>query len=627
MKHWNGVWKTITLLAVILSVGLALWLSMAAEKLNRGMPITIWEYHWGDALDDPGMSGHLYDSSVWTPTAKPLNPPGRDGNPVLWLRTKLPPSEWQEPSILVRIDQSFRVYENYNLIYQFGKFDANGESRYQGTPPRLIPLGSFRMGEQIYFRVYSDGPNIGMSEWPMVGSRSDFLLASLRQQAIPFTLGCFYILMGGLSLYPFSRLRQLPFLSFGCFAFLFGVYCLCRTALVYLFYDNPPFWMYTELISLIGGCAAIMALVAQLFAAKDWLGRVMMLLWKLHLLYGAVYLTTAAFGWVKVLDGLRLYQLLLLPSIGLSLFYMLKFAWKGNGEAQTLTGGMVAFSFTALIDIWDNIFLPDFDLPSVTYLGMLYLVLSLIVVLIGRAKEVLNRLRSSEKLSIAGQLAAGIAHEIRNPMTVISGNLQLMLMRKEQESSVRLMLSEVNRINEIMNEFLVLARPNAPQFVDCDVGRSLQDVLDLFRNQADTRGITFDYNRVGLPCVLRGDPNQLKQVFINIVKNAIEAMPNGGRICVRIVKKSRDRFLIRIADEGTGIDEKDLAKLSTPFFTTKENGTGLGLSISRKIVEEHGGTLRWKAAYPKGTVVEIELPVRVKWWAPVREQEPSEAGL
>lgn len=217
-------------------------------------------------------------------------------------------------------------------------------------------------------------------------------------------------------------------------------------------------------------------------------------------------------------------------------------------------------------------------------------------------------LRRSEKLTTVGQLAAGVAHEIRNPLTTLRGFLQLQKESKKLAlSHVSLMLSELDRINLIVGEFLILAKPQATRFVVKDVRNVLQDVIALMNSEALLHNIEFRSSFTEEDCRISCEENQLKQVFINLLKNAIEAMPGGGMIHIQITGK-RDNICISITDEGEGIPEEMISKIGDPFFTGKETGTGLGIMVSQRIISSHKGMMEIKSKVGIGTTVGVMLP-------------------
>lgn len=217
-------------------------------------------------------------------------------------------------------------------------------------------------------------------------------------------------------------------------------------------------------------------------------------------------------------------------------------------------------------------------------------------------------LRRSEKLTTVGQLAAGVAHEIRNPLTTLQGFLQLQQQKQQiVPLHIELMLSELARINLIVSEFLILAKPQAVHFQLKDVRSILSDVISLLDSQAHLCGIEFETRFSNAPALVHCEENQLKQVFINIVKNSIEAMAEGG-IIVLDQQLVQDSVVISIADQGEGIPEEMLPKLGEPFFTNKESGTGLGLMVSQRIIQAHKGSLEIQSEFGRGAVVTIMLP-------------------
>lgn len=218
-------------------------------------------------------------------------------------------------------------------------------------------------------------------------------------------------------------------------------------------------------------------------------------------------------------------------------------------------------------------------------------------------------LRRSEKLTTVGQLAAGVAHEIRNPLTTLRGFLQL-----QQQNEVLnlkhndIMMSELDRINLIVSEFLILAKPQAVHFQKKDVRYIVSDVISLLDSQAHLLGIVFNLQVTEEPALVYAEENQLKQVFINLLKNSMEAMSKGGMIMIHLFLEG-ESVKIFIRDQGTGIPAEMLSKLGEPFFTSKETGTGLGLMVSQRIIQSHKGTLDIESTEGEGTTALVQLPI------------------
>lgn len=218
-------------------------------------------------------------------------------------------------------------------------------------------------------------------------------------------------------------------------------------------------------------------------------------------------------------------------------------------------------------------------------------------------------LRRSEKLTTVGQLAAGVAHEIRNPLTTLRGFLQMQQKTKSiNQLHTDIMLSELDRINLIVSEFLILAKPQAVHFQVRDVRFAIGDVISFLDSEAHLHNIEFKVHFSSCPVLVHCEENQLKQVFINIIKNAMEAMPSGGLITVTLNGDSDRDAVIQITDEGIGIPKENLQKIGEPFYTNKEKGTGLGVMVSQRIIESHKGTMDITSEIGKGTVVTLTLP-------------------
>ncbi|WP_158289354.1 MHYT domain-containing protein [Paenibacillus flagellatus] len=223
-----------------------------------------------------------------------------------------------------------------------------------------------------------------------------------------------------------------------------------------------------------------------------------------------------------------------------------------------------------------------------------------------RAEE---QYRRSDKLNVAGQLAAGVAHEIRNPLTSIKGFLHLMRTGGDRKELYDIVQSEVEQIDRIITEFLLLAKQQPAQYRRTNLADLLDNVLALLNAQAHMNNIeivaSFEPDIPDIWC----DDDQIRQVFVNLLKNAIESMTEKGMIVLELRKKGDKEVLIRIVDEGIGISEELKTRLGEPFYSTKEKGTGLGLMVTFKIIQEHKGTIRYQNGNVRGTAVEVTLPV------------------
>ncbi|WP_223702335.1 ATP-binding protein [Sutcliffiella deserti] len=223
-------------------------------------------------------------------------------------------------------------------------------------------------------------------------------------------------------------------------------------------------------------------------------------------------------------------------------------------------------------------------------------------------KKTESYIQNAEKLSVVGELAAGVAHEIKNPLTILKGFIQLIQANRFNETYLAIMLKEIERIDQITNEFLVLSRPTVQEKSLYNIQKLFVEIEVLLSSFAIVKNIEIVHHYQDTPAIYC-DGNQLKQVFINIVKNSVEAVDYNGKINIVIEPYNKKNILIRIMDNGNGFPEHILSKVGQPFLTTKENGNGLGIIICKRIVENiHKGELNIYNEENGGAVVDIILP-------------------
>jgi signal transduction histidine kinase len=240
------------------------------------------------------------------------------------------------------------------------------------------------------------------------------------------------------------------------------------------------------------------------------------------------------------------------------------------------------------------------------------------------AAAVLDRLRQierdalrAEQLAWAGQMAAGIAHEVRNPLTAIKLLVQALADGRGGGTRLRprdaqVLEEEIVRLEQIISTFLDFARPPRPDKKPVEVGPLVGQVADRVRARADLQGVAVEVSAPARPVVAELDPNQLQQVLYNLLFNALDAQPGGGRVRVTVADEddpSGERAVtIRVEDDGPGLPAEVRDRVFEPFVSTKETGLGLGLSICRRIVEGHGGTIRAADREGGGTAFTVRLP-------------------
>jgi two-component system sensor histidine kinase PilS (NtrC family) len=239
-------------------------------------------------------------------------------------------------------------------------------------------------------------------------------------------------------------------------------------------------------------------------------------------------------------------------------------------------------------------------------------------------RQMEEAVRRTDRLAVVGGLAAGLAHEIRNPLASMCGSIEILGASPGLDEPERRLMSvvrsEAERLEALVREFLSFARPISPAFEPLDAARAVTETVELFRQEVAERGIELSA-QAEAPVWVRADPGQLRQVLWNLLGNAADATPPGGRVAVRILRQAGEGVL-EVEDTGHGIADDDLQRIFDPFFTTKERGTGLGLAIVHRIVEAHSGHLSVISEVGRGTIFRVALPVA----APREHPAPAVVG-
>jgi two-component system sensor histidine kinase HydH len=257
---------------------------------------------------------------------------------------------------------------------------------------------------------------------------------------------------------------------------------------------------------------------------------------------------------------------------------------------------------------------------SIVIMGLLFIVLRHIVkrgekIIEKRAEERLllkQKLHQAERLASLGEMVAAVSHEVRTPLGIISSTAELLKRklrgRNPQDELADVIVQEANRLNGIVTDFLNFARPATPNLMPCNVARVLERNLNFLAPQIDDNGYKIEKRFAEHVPDIQADPGMLYQAFLNILVNAMQAMPEGGTIAIELHHLG-DTLAVVFADAGEGLAAEVLDKIWDPFFTTKDKGSGLGLAIVRKIVEGHGGTVHIENGPKNGAQVTVTLPV------------------
>ncbi|MFB5198390.1 ATP-binding protein [Neobacillus sp. KR4-4] len=275
----------------------------------------------------------------------------------------------------------------------------------------------------------------------------------------------------------------------------------------------------------------------------------------------------------------------------------------------TVTIGLIGKDLLLGLILGDlNVLMPV--LIYITISALAYILLIRFYSYINSLTKVYDELRQKEKLAVIGQMAAAIGHEIRNPLSSLRGFTQLQQERYPNTNDYYpIMIQEIDRINSIVNDLMYIGKPRVIHFEKASIEEIIAYTLSITQQQAERQGVIVETTMAGPLPPLDCDEKQLKQVFINLIKNAIESMHESGRIKIKVNVLEKTKMSVSIKDEGCGIPDENILNIGEPFFTTKSSGTGLGLMVTNQIIKEHLGELNISSELGKGTRVEVVLPI------------------
>lgn len=274
-----------------------------------------------------------------------------------------------------------------------------------------------------------------------------------------------------------------------------------------------------------------------------------------------------------------------------------------------VTGGMVAKYLLAGVFLSSQKVMVPIVL-LIIFSSVSYVLLNRFYSYIHSLTHVFQELRQKEKLAAVGQMASAVGHEVRNPLAALRGFTQLQMEKHpEDRDRYKLMIEEIDRINLIADDLMILSKPRLPVFKSVELNAVIHYVLSIIKEQAASQNIHFETEKLNSLPRVQCDEYMLKQAFINLIKNAMESMNEGGTILISAKMAEDDQVLISIKDEGCGIGEDNLKRIADPFYTTKPDGTGLGLMVTKQIIEEHRAGILFESEVGKGTIVNLTIPI------------------
>ena len=636
------------------------------------IPQSSWYYRWGDSpVDDQGMFRWIYEdtsSSEWQAipdVSYPLSRP--QGGRFLWLMLQVPDGQWKNPALLLPpVSQSLEVYQNHQLIYRSGEFKPSYGNKYWFIRSHLISLESIAAesgGNTLFLRIYSDSRYIGIEGQVVMrpsrvwlGSLTSLIKTAVRLDIGSFIMGPLLSFVGLFSIFVYfrrKRQRLHTVVSFGAFAICIGIGHLAGNLILQLSARGVGLRYY------LGAISAVLWPIALYIFAEQILGRgyksLIRRIWQVHILFAAVAILLDVVGVLSLPHLIPPFFVLLMIGIFIGLPIAIKAALKGNFEARILGAGMGIMMLSGMYDMLTEFGVLPRRLNLFSWSTLVFILLLAYILehrfaearreleeysltLEQKVEERTQELREAqsqivmqEKMASLGNLVAGVAHEINNPVGVIVSaadiarrgvhKIQNLLQDKsnldEEQLKQSLKLVETNheviataggRVANIVQSLRSFARLDEALFQHVDIHKSIDTTLTLIHHELRNKAkVIKEYGEIPrIQCY----PSELNQVFMNLLRNAAQAIEEQGTITIATYADQAQVY-VKISDTGKGIPPEALPRIYDPGFTTRNGGVGkgLGLSIVYNIIQKHHGDIKVESEVGKGTRVTITLPI------------------
>lgn len=624
MKRYRLVAIPISICAVLIAL-----MAISLKSTSAGAYDTLikeWRVQWFDKDDPkdqlPSSTGSWHSSNANNRTSIP------NGAAGAWIHIVVPPTvDWLRPGLL--IDQLYgldlSVYTDDQPIFTSVRdFDFERNSL-------LLPLVSTSNHTNIYVRIESK-LRAGLNSDIRIGEYDQLSRLFVRKELPDLLLGAaiaFLSLMILICSGYLSRRRRGAWISLGLIMLTISVLVLSYSSLPYIYFAE-----YGKALTVLFDTSLFILLPSlhfyihplfegrYPFSAKfgQWSAGYYALCFVMMVLYAIIGDPIYPF---YVFITLWLLALVIFVHLTLILVLTAMNALRGNRNSLLLSIGFLLFAMSGITD------LVLFSVNENVYvlhwwkIGVVALIITLVITLARRISADYKKLTSysqelglynhrlerAEKMKLIGNLAASVAHEVRNPMQVTRGFLQLLSGKADEESKryLSMAISELDRASEIITDFLTFAKPEMNTIVQLDLQQEIGKIEMIMgpivaMQGADLRICTQER------LYINGNSSKLAQAFINIVQNSIEAVTADGIIEIEAYAE-QDRAVIRIKDNGEGMGEEQLAKLGEPFYSTKTKGTGLGLMVTFRIIEVMKGTLEFRSVKGEGTEAIVQFPL------------------
>lgn len=632
-----------TLLALI-----ALSLSVPAAHaslLDASRQVNSWEFRWTDSSQIETIGQIIVSDEGWLSADSkqpfPGNPEGRN---AAWLKIQLPDdmqAEWRQAALFID-----KLYGHHVSVYTGERLIYESLRNYSYDVFKLaLPLERSDLGSPVYIKMVTFSDRIGLHQPLQIADyftgQKQFYTVDVLDLLLGGSLVFFALIMLICSWF-LSKSQLSRWISLSLVFLTTGTMIVTYSPFLYTFGDSAKlflllfdFSLYLFLPSLTLFVEKVLDCQKRLFIAhlRRFIAGYSAFCIALLVLNELTMYRYAHVYYFFTLTVLGLIMVVLLLSLfGASVFY----AYKGNKDAIILSAGFMVFAMTAAGElIWFFAQSKNYELHWWKW-GVLGFLLAFIIILCRRfardheqivhhSKELEmynNRLQRHEKMEIISELAASVAHEVRNPLQVTRGFLQLLRETSDEKPRKYLgyALEELDRASEIITDFLTFAKPQLDHIAVLRLADEFEHIQGILAPMANLQGGDIHVQVPG-DLFVSGNSSKLKQAFVNLIKNSIEALDGPGEISIWAYA-SNGAVVIHIKDTGSGMTPSELARLGEPYFSSKTKGTGLGLMVTYRIIEVMKGKIEFYSEKGVGTEAVVRFPQVAE---PEPESDPSAA--
>jgi signal transduction histidine kinase len=590
--------------------------------------ITEWQFKWGSeaVLNISNTTLDLVEGWSTYKQSEPLPSKPRNTN-IAWIKVSIPVMKWSNPAILIS-----RIYGKHIVMSIDDKLIYESNRNYSYDVNKIVvPLKPSDTSKLLYIGIEAEKEKIGIQSSIILGDYTELFSKFVKQDIIDVILGSAFIFIAVVMLICtifITRNFISSWVSLCVIILSTGILVLTYSSYLYDLYDN-----HGKIYTCLFDCALLIILPTVTYFFEKIQGNgyhpIISRYRKFQIVYSILcficmivtvvvldkyhelnyFISVTILGYTMIIQCLMLLVTLIINAV------------KGNKDAYIFSIGIGIFTGASLIDL--IIFYIksgnyEFSLWKWGIIGSITILIIIIgskfadshdqIVKYSKEQELFNiELQRSEKMEIISELAASVAHEVRNPLQVSRGFIQLLIEENEQQQPYLLMaLEELNRASSIITDFLTFAEPEFDQVTRLNISEELRHIEGILLPLTNLQKgiITID---VPQDLYVAGNSSKFKQAFINMMKNSIEALNDNGDIRVWAYEAD-DEVVIHIKDNGEGMSPMVLSRLGEPYFSNKTKGTGLGLMVSYRIVEVMKGSITFTSEEGVGTEVIIKFP-------------------